>query len=36
MATHSSVLAGGNPMDRGACCYSLWSPKESNTTTKQG
>ena len=26
----------GNPMDRGAWCYSPWSPKESNMSTKQG
>ena len=26
----------GNPMDRGTWCYSPWSPKESNMTTKQG
>ena len=30
MATHSSTLAGKNPMDREA--YSPWGRKESDTT----
>ena len=33
MATHSSILAGGNPMDRGAWQATvLGVAKESNTT----
>ena len=32
MATHSSVLALGNPRDGGACGLRLWGRTESDTT----
>ena len=37
VATHSSVLAWENPMDRNLASYSPWGRKESDTTegTKQ-
>ena len=36
MATHSSILIWGNPMDRGAwqATYSTWGCKESECTHK--
>ena len=32
MATHSSILALGNPRDGGACGLRLWGRTESDTT----
>ena len=32
MATHSSILARDNPMDRGAWQASPWGPKELDAT----
>ena len=34
MATHSCILALGNPMDRGACSATVHGCKESDTTAQ--